>query len=514
MIVQISTKPRLDAGLRRHDGFSPLVVLAIVLAVASSCATVTHSPVTEKRPTTIELTSCTISKHKETALCGKHQVYENRAAQTGRRIGLNIVVLPARSSAAKADPVFYLAGGPGQAAARIASAGEDAIMRELRRERDLVFVDMRGTGDSNGLQCDFPIDRTEVQNFFLELFDPVRVQTCREKLAPTADLRYYTTPLGIEDLEEIRSALGYDKVNLYGISHGSLAALEYVRRYSDHVRSAVLAGVAAPPAKLPLQFALAAQQAMTRLFHDCAADVVCASAYPNLAASFGRILDGFKPGTVNFAVAHPESKAIQTVALSHGVFARQVVSLLYSHRTASLLPLIIDSAAKGDWSPYVRILTRSAAAPEFGVFLGAYFSATCAESIPFIDESELERATAGTFLGDYRTRRHQQACAYWPRGAIDPDYHTPVRAAAPVLMLSGDIDPATPAEFGAQALKSLPNGRQVILRSTPHSYASPCARDQIVAFITNGSAKELDANCAARLRRPPFATELPARYNR
>jgi pimeloyl-ACP methyl ester carboxylesterase len=513
-IVQVSTKRRLDAGLRRHDGCSPLVVLAIVFTVTSSCATVTHSPVTEKRPTTIELTSCTLAKHKEAALCGKHQVYENRAAQTGRKIALNIVVLPARNSPAKADPVFYLAGGPGQAAARIASAGEDAIMRELRRERDLVFVDMRGTGDSNGLQCSLPIDRTEVQNFFLELFDPVRVQACREKLEQTADLRYYTTPLGIEDLEEIRSALGYDKINLYGISYGSLAAFEYMRRYSDHVRSAVLAGVAAPTAKLPLQFALAAQQALTRLIHDCAADVVCASAYPNLAASFARILDGFKPGNVDFEVAHPDSKVIQTVALSRGVFARQVVSLLYSHRTASLFPLVIDSAAKGDWSPYVRVLTRSTSAPEFSVFLGAYFSATCAESIPFLDESDLEHATAGTFLGDYRTRHHQQACAYWPRGAIDPEFHSPVRAAAPVLILSGDIDPATPAEFGAQALKSLPNGRQVILRSTPHSYASPCARDQIVTFITNGSAKELDANCAARLRRPPFATELPASYNR
>ena len=475
---------------------------------------VTQSPVTEKRPSTIELASCTLPKHKEAALCGKHQVYENRAAKTGRVISLNIVVLPARSSAAKADPVFYLAGGPGQAAARIASAGEDAIMRELRRDRDLVFVDMRGTGDSNGLQCSFPIDRTKVQNFFLELFDPVRVQACRENLEQTADLRYYSTPLGIEDLEEIRSALGYDKVNLYGISHGSIAALEYVRRYSDHVRSAVLAGVAAPTAKLPLQFAAAAQQAMTRLFHDCAADVVCASAYPSLADSFARILDGFKPGTVNFKVAHPVSKAIQTVALSHGVFARQVVSLLYSHRTASLLPLVIDSAAKGNWAPYVRILTRSASAPEFGVFLGAYFSATCAESIPFIDESELERATAGTFLGDYRTRRHQRACAYWPRGAIDPDYHKPVRAAAPVLLLSGDIDPATPAEFGAQALKSLANGRQVVLRSTPHSYTSPCARDLIVTFIASGSAREMEISCAARLRRPPFATELPASYNR
>ncbi|MGZ8533039.1 MAG: alpha/beta fold hydrolase, partial [Candidatus Binatia bacterium] len=242
----------------------------LALFIASSCATVTLSPVTAKKPTTIELTSCALAKHKGAALCGKHQVYENRAAQTGRKIALNIVILAARNSPAKADPVFYLAGGPGQAAAHIASAGEDAIMRELRRERDLVFVDMRGTGDSNGLQCSFPIDRTAVQNFFLELFDPVRIQACRRKLEQSADLRYYTTPLGIEDLEEIRSALGYDKINLYGISYGSIAALEYVRRYSDHVRSAVLAGVAAPTAKLPLQFALAAQQAMTRLFHDCA----------------------------------------------------------------------------------------------------------------------------------------------------------------------------------------------------------------------------------------------------
>ena len=104
---------------------------------------------------------------------------------------------------------------------------------------------------------------------------------------------------------------------------------------------------------------------------------------------------------------------------------------------------------------------------------------------------KLARATAGTFMGDYRTRRHQQACAHWPRGEIDAEYFQPVHAVTPVLMLSGDIDPATPAEFGAQALKTLPNGRQVILRNTPHSYTSPCARDLIVAFIASGSAKEL-----------------------
>jgi hypothetical protein len=117
-------------------------------------------------------------------------------------------------------------------------------------------------------------------------------------------------------------------------------------------------------------------------------------------------------------------------------------------------------------------------------------------------------------MGEYRTHRHQQACAHWPRLEIAPEYYQPVRAAIAVLMLSGDIDPATPAVFGAQALKTLPNGRQVILRNTPHSYGSSCTRNLIVTFIASGSARELDTSCAARLRRPPFATELPAGYNR
>jgi pimeloyl-ACP methyl ester carboxylesterase len=497
---------------RTDDVFRYVAMLA--LFIASSCATVTPSAVTEKRQTTIELASCTFAKHKEAALCGKHQVYENRAAKTGRRIALNIVVLPARSSAAKADPVFYLAGGPGQAAARIASAGEDAVMRELRRERDLVFVDMRGTGDSNGLQCDFPTDRSKVQSFFGELFDLAAIQACREKLERIADLKFYNTPLGIEDLEEVRLALGYDKINLYGISHGSQAILEYLRRYPDPVRSAVLAGVATPATKLPLQFADGTEQAMTRLFQDCAADDTCNTAFPKLIENFAQLLQSFGKGPVDFKVAHPANKVVQSAMLSRGVFVVRLSALLYNHRTAGLIPLTIASAAQGDWTPYVQTIARSAAPPEFRVYFGAYLSITCSESLPLIDDQELARATARTFMGEYRTHRHQQACAHWPRLEIAPEYYQPVRAATAVLMLSGDIDPATPAVFGAQALKTLPNGRQVILRNTPHSYGSSCTRNLIVTFIASGSARELDTSCAARLRRPPFATELPAGYNR
>ena len=400
------------------DLFSYYVVI-LLLIIASSCATVATSPISARRPSTVELRSCNLPKHKEPALCGKHQVYENRAAKSGRVIALNIVVLPAQSSEPKAEPVFYLAGGPGQGAAGIAGAGEDAIMRELRRERDLVFVDMRGTGDSNGLQCDFPIDRRNVQSFFGELFDPAFIQLCREKLEQHSDLKFYNSSLGIDDLDDIRLALGYDKINLYGISHGSQAALEYLRRYPDHVRSAVLTGVATPAMKIPLQFARGTEQAMARLFNDCAGDQACNTAFPNLQAKFAQLLGSFDSGAINFQVLHPTSKVMQAVTLSRGVFAVRLLSLLYSHRTVSLLPLILDRAAQGDWLPLVQVISRRAAPAEFRVYLGAYLSATCSESLPFIDDAELARATAGTFMGDYRTRRHQQACAHWPRGEID-----------------------------------------------------------------------------------------------
>jgi pimeloyl-ACP methyl ester carboxylesterase len=455
-----------------------------------------------------------LPKHKEPALCGRYQVYENRLAKSGRVIALKIIVLPARSSEAKAEPVFYLAGGPGQGAARIAGAGEDAIMRALRRDRDLVFVDMRGTGDSNGLQCNSPGDRRSEQGFFRELFDVADIQRCRENLERIADLKFYNSSLGIADLDDIRLAMGYEMINLYGISHGSQAALEYLRYYPGHVRSAVLAGVATSAIKTPLQFASGAELAMNRLFHDCAADLACNGAFPDLKTRFAELLRSFASGALTFQVVHPTGKVKETITLSRGVFAVRLLSLLYSHRTASLLPLIIDRAARGDWFPYVQVISKTAAPPEFRVYLGAYLSATCSESLPFIDEAELTRATAGTFLGDYRMRRHQQACAHWPRQDIDPSYFEPVRAAAPVLLLSGDIDPATPPEYGTDALKGLPKGRQVILNNTPHSYVSACVRALIVEFISSGSASNLETSCAKRLRRPPFATELPASYNR
>jgi pimeloyl-ACP methyl ester carboxylesterase len=146
--------------------------------------------------------------------------------------------------------------------------------------------------------------------------------------------------------------------------------------------------------------------------------------------------------------------------------------------------------------------------------MGTYLAVTCSESVPFISENEMARETGGTFMGDYRIRVHRQACREWPRGEIPAVYFEPVNSPVPVLMLSGELDGATPAQLGTDASRSLSNSRQILLRNTAHGYASDCVKGIIAQFIAKGTAQELDVACADKLRRPPFAKELPPRYTR
>jgi pimeloyl-ACP methyl ester carboxylesterase len=488
-----------------------LLLLGLSIHANLSCIGVQPLLPQPVRQEQISLRSCRFPDYPTELLCGAYPVYENRGARSGRTILLNLIVVPSSAAEPTPDPVFFLSGGPGQGAARIARAFEDPLMRELRRDRDLVFVDQRGTGDSNRLSCTITTDRTQLLDSFQEIFQAEMIRRCRQALDKNAELNFYTTPIAMDDLEEVRQALGYDKINLYGVSYGSLAALEYLRRYSHHVRSAVLAGVATPAAKLPLQFAKGAERAMDKLIEDCANEESCRSSFPRLRDDFVAALNQFATGPVRFDLKHPMNKTVQSITLTRGVFADQLRLMLYDNSSSRMIPLLIHRAALGDWFTFGQVIAASTLLAPYSLALGTYLTITCSESVPYIAAAELKQETSDTFLGGYRTRRHQLACNEWPRGQIPTDYFTPVASDVPVLMLSGELDPSTPVEFGKAAARHLPNSRQIVLRNTPHSYTSRCARTITVEFIAKGRADDLDTSCAARLRRPRFVPELPAR---
>lgn len=490
-----------------------LFLLSAVVFTSSNFKTATTQTNQAKPQRKIQLTPCGSPNNSQTVLCGKYDVFENRAAKAGRQITLNLVLLPALAAQPLSDPIFYLAGGPGQGAAGLGRAsGGGRLRQELGRERDIVYVDQRGTGDSHRLPCNFYGDDTEAQSYFNEMFPVGKVRACREELEKAADLKLYTTPIAMDDLDEVRAALGYDKINLDGGSYGTQAALQYLRQHPEHVRSVVLAGVATPAMKQPLHFAKGAQSAMDKLIEDCAADETCRAAFPNLKTEFAVVLAKLNKGPVTIELAHPVSKKLQTVTMSRDVFAERLRLMLYDLASASRVPLLIHHAAQGNWVPFGTIALESTRSSANGVAMGMYLTVTCSESAATITAADIERETRGTFLGASRTRVHLKACQAWPRGKIPAAYYQPIKSDVPVLMLSGELDAATPLQFGRAAAQSLPHSRQVLIRNAAHSYGSPCIGNLITDFISKGLAKELDTSCVEGLRRPPFTTELPSRF--
>ncbi len=455
------------------------------------------------------LQACRIPGLGSDAWCGSVEVFENRAAKRGRKIALHVVVLPATGKKPAPDPVFFFAGGPGQSAASLAPVLAEGPLAKIGETRDLVLLDQRGTGESNPLTCDLYGNDTDLRNYFEDMFPPPKVRACRDRLEKIADLKQYTTTHAIQDLDDVRRALGYDKINLYGGSYGTTVALAYLRQYGSHVRSTVLAGVAPTDLRLPLPFARGAQFALDHLLDDCAAEAACHAAFPRVRAELDAVLERLAQGPASVQMVNPFTQETQRIRLSRGVFGERIRTMLYDRDVASLVPMVIHQAYAGDFRPFVLAVLPQARGISQSVALGMYFSVTCAEDVAFITEEDLKKETGGTFLGDYRVRVHQGACREWPRAVVPPTFIQAVRSDGPVLLLSGEVDPASPHWLAVEVARHLPHGIQVTIPKGGHNYFSPCISEITSAFVARGSVEGLDTACAQRAKRPPFVTTVP-----
>lgn len=456
----------------------------------------------------IHLRPCEVQFVQGGGKCGIYDVFENRTTKTGRKLSLNILVIPAASATPAPDPVFWLEGGPGGAATQAAGPVSQKYLQGLRDDHDLVFVDERGTGKSNPLKCDdIGESPVNLDHYFGKLFPADLIRACREKLEKVADLKQYTTLIAMDDLEEVRNALGYKQINLAGASYGTLAAQVYIRKYPDRVRSAFLVGVVTPGFKLPLPFAGAAQNALGLLFQDCAADSECHSAFPNLKDEFYAVLARFDQGAMEVKIIDPATKQERPITLERENYVEHIRALLYSTMSARFVPLVVHRAFLSDFVPFGAMAIRvNLGGPSTS--RGLYFSRTCAESIPFITEKEIVESTRATFLGDRRVRAHIGACAEWPRGDVPKNFTNRVRAQTPLIMFSGEADGSTPPWIATDALNLWPNGRQIIARHTGHQIDGPCTWNLMSGFIRTGSVGQLDSSCIEAAHRPRFATDL------
>ncbi|HZF11874.1 MAG TPA: alpha/beta fold hydrolase [Thermoanaerobaculia bacterium] len=477
-----------------HRPFAPVALAALLTFPAAVRAAAPAGPPWEGK-----LAACPLPGGNGEALCGTYEVFEDREAHAGRKIPLRIVVLPATGPERAPDPVFFLSGGPGEAATGRAAQRAHS---PLRARRDLVLVDVRGTGGSNLLSCPIWGDGTRLDHVF-----PLDAATaCREELRQRADLTRYTTAATVDDLDEVRRYLGYGKVNLVSISYGTYVAQVFLTRHPEAVRSVVLSGVVKPGEPSPLYHSRNAQQALELLARDCAAEPACHAAFPHFREELSAVLDRLGREPVRVLVTNPATGKPVEVRLTRSAAADGLRFALYGPEDANQIPLHIHLAAEGDYRALARGAVQLRAQIQRGLALGLLFSVTCAEDLPRIDPKEIPAATRGTFYGDDRVRDQLAVCAIWPHAPLPPGGGDLVHSDVPALLLSGERDPVTPPADAAQVAKGFPHGLWVQIPHGAHSGAGDCEGRIVAEFVERGAAEGLDVTCLKTAQPVPFVT--------
>jgi pimeloyl-ACP methyl ester carboxylesterase len=462
----------------------------LLLCVTACCVLTTGLGSAKSARGSLALESCRPAKGIDEAWCGKVSVPENYDQPQGRQITLNVVLLPSTPGGRRGTPLFDLAGGPGLAAtgAAIFYATDG---RDYRLQGDIVLVDQRGTGKSAPLLC----PELESRPAGSRMYPPSAVRQCRANLAATADLSQYTTRNAALDLDAVREALDYPKINLLGLSYGTRLAQAYVALRPERVHAAVLIGATTHDAKLPLWHARHAQETLDALFDDCRHDPACARTFPDLGERWHKalsLLDGPIRTTAN-----------ANAVVERGALLERFRTLLATTSSQRRVPAIIDRLSRGDFAP---LLSPAGAN---GIAEGLYLSVTCAEDTQWITAAERLSATAGTFLGTYRIDEQADACREWqvPRSRIPAtDSHS-----VPTLLLAGDRDYVTPVRWARQVAGNARAARVVVIPGLGHfpdGLTHLECLDRMIRQFLGGPTQAFDDSCIATMQPPHF--EMPA----
>jgi pimeloyl-ACP methyl ester carboxylesterase len=441
------------------------------------------------------------------AQCGVLSVAENPHDPAGRHIGLAVARIPAISRSKKPDPLLILAGGPGAAASAFYATVAGAFAR-IARERDIVLVDQRGTGGSNRLDCPQQEDL-----LFHASAAEIAADTrgCLASLAARADVAWYTTSVAVQDLEQVRAALGYERINLYAASYGTRVAQHYLRRFPARTRSVILDGVVPVGLAIGPDTAIDAERALHAILARCTADTPCRARFGDPAEDYRAVRAALAQSTVPVSVHDPMTGEDTPFEFGADHLATVLRLLSYDSHLAALMPLMLHAAsARQDYAPLAAQFLMVERSYGESVAVGMHNSVVCAEDVPFYDLHAIDRPRlAATFLGTRQLDGLGVVCRLWPHGPVDPDLHAPLTSDVPALLLSGGNDPVTPPAYAAQAARTFPHSLSLVLEGFGHGQLTAPCMDRVMAqFVARASVADLDVSCTRAARPMPFFISL------
>lgn len=476
------------------------VLLLFLLCAAAS--TITHTAWANEGNLIVE--NCHLDGIRAKVRCGTLELPEDYDKSDGKVININFAILPAIDNTKNKTPLMFLAGGPGQAAVELAAHIRSGFT-EIRKTRDIILVDQRGTGLSHPLQCD-ESQQAKIYSITPEDFDEKEITTCIETLQKTNDLSQFTSENAVRDFDEVRKALGHDQIHIYGGSYGTRAALVYMRLFPQSIKSAVLDSVG--PIEVPIgTFGLSAERSFNLLLEHCVQDIDCNGAYPNLANEYIAVVNRLSQGIVSFPINHPRLGTKTPFVLSKRKFINVLFKQLYNMETRTMVPLVIHEAFKQNYQPLIGLISTSDG--NMNMYVGLTFNIVCNEDMPKITPEMFVKDSENSFDGNNSHIAWKTACPLWPKYTVDNDFYQSVVADIPTLILSGNLDPVTPPSNGDKSAATLPNSHHIISNSSAHIVASTtCGVAMVNDFLNNLDPKKVDQSCLLDIPKQSFMTGL------
>ncbi|ABE53365.1 peptidase S33, prolyl aminopeptidase [Shewanella denitrificans OS217] len=462
-----------------------LTVLA-VLTVAALAAPKANAPDIKLG----ETHSCYLDDLDENLRCGAIQVPENPNKPEGRKIAIHYAILPAIKNGHEKQALLAIAGGPGQSAIEHA-AGFNRMLTKVRQNRDILLIDQRGTGQSNPLNCEnigdiFAFDDEQV-DFSAETKD------CLDKItADGTDVTQYGSVNALNDFEAVRRHLGYDKLHLYGISYGSRMAQLYMRHFPEPLLTVTLDGVV-PMQQSVLAIGDAIERAQSLLLTECDATLSCQQAFPNLTDDFARLDAKLAQGAIIEQSRDPLTNEVISFRLTRSKYLNSLRMAMYTPSLRALLPHTIHQGAIGNYQPLLGLYGLTA--DSTGIALGMHSSVVCGEDLHRVTET-MRQSAKDSYSSRTMLEGLEAGCSVWQMPTEPEDFSQAIDSDIPTLLLSGELDPATPPSWGTLAQEKLSNSQHFVAPYATHGVAyQSCANDLIAKLVSTGSVKEINGEC-------------------
>ncbi len=445
------------------------------------------------KPVSKQGSSCHLPGAEEALRCVTLALPLDYRNGAGATIKLHVTIAPAFREAARRDPLFILAGGPGQAGTDVLSIVNHTF-RRVRATRDLVIIDQRGTGLSDKLDCPPVADEESLSAAAQDAAARACIAAVKRPFSA------YSTANAAHDIDQVRSALGYATINLWGASYGTRLAQHYARAYPSKVRALILDGVLAPDQVIPAG-GRDAQAALDLVFADCAADAACKAAFPALRQQYAAVVERLAAAPLQLDLPDPRTARPARVMMNSERFLGTVHNILYSAADTRRLPFLIQGAHAGRWQPFVA---RRNAAGDFSangpVAQLMHLAVVCSEDIPRLTPALRKDDEAG--LTASLLTRMLSLCAMM--NVAPAPQQTPTAIKAPVLMLSGANDPVTPPRRAQAAGELMAKVQHLTVAHVGHGISQLGCAPRLLREFLDQPERQVNAACLKEIPAPTF----------